>query len=940
MKIFKQSISFLLTATILLSAPAEGVFAADSFTSGCEAAETPEAIGTAESTEVTEATEPASTEASITGSEEVPDCSTEVSLLDYESILPAPEESKSALSANPVTVPGSELDAALSAEEQSSDTEATETGEITESLGYADSKDILAEEVAADAKYSTSNTYPICNDFEYCLNEDGTALILGYYGNNTDIIVPSQLDGHTVTKIARDGLGNRDGESYKNITSIDLPEGLTTIADCAFCGYSSLTRINIPSTVTYLGQKAFMGCTNLKSITLPEGLTEISNNLFEASGLEHITFPSSITKIGYSAFYNSKLKDFTFAGTETVEVGEWAFGYAPLEFVTVPSNIKEIPLTCFSCNLYAKSIVIQEGVENIGRAAFQDNQYATSLSIPSTVSVIGEYAFNSCIRLESVTIADGVTSIEEGAFWGIGYSAPSVSITIPKSVTHIGTDVFKDCYNLTIYCYTNSYAHNYAVANGFDYILLDQPTYTITYELNGGTNSEYNPSTYTATTKTIVLQDPQPREYFTFLGWYTDSAFKNPIYEIPKGSTGNLTLYAKWEADTYEITFLGCGGYIVSYSGDSEIYTGDYTQTPELYKESVKLEKCPFTRTGYTFTGWNTKEDGSGKSYADQAAFSNPDHSSLICLYAQWKKNSYTITYNLNGGTNNKSNPASYTATTSTITLQDPTRKGYSFSGWYSDKDCTKKVTQIKKGSTGNKTLYAKWTANKYTVSFNGNGSTSGSTNQLKNCKYGKTYTLTANGFKRKGYSFAGWNTKKDGTGKTYKNKAEIKNLSSKSGGKVTLYAQWKKTKYSITYNLNKGTNNKKNPASYTITTKTITLQNPTRKGYSFEGWYSDKDCTKKLTQISKGSTGAKTLYAKWKKTKYSITYNLNKGTNNKKNPASYTVTTKTITLQKPTRKGYTFQGWYSDKKCTKKVTQIKKGSTGNITLYVKWKKK
>ena len=93
-----------------------------------------------------------------------------------------------------------------------------------------------------------------------------------------------------------------------------------------------------------------------------------------------------------------------------------------------------------------------------------------------------------------------------------------------------------------------------------------------------------------------------------------------------------------------------------------------------------------------------------------------------------------------------------------------------------------------------------------------------------------------------------------------------MKNLSSKADGKVTLYAQWKKTKYTITYNLNKGKNNKSNPTSYNITTKTIKLKNPTRKGYTFKGWYSDKKCTKKVTQIKKGSTGNVTLYAKWKK--------------------------------------------------------------------------
>ena len=306
--------------------------------------------------------------------------------------------------------------------------------------------------------------------------------------------------------------------------------------------------------------------------------------------------------------------------------------------------------------------------------------------------------------------------------------------------------------------------------------------------------------------------------------------------------------------------------YKVKFNGNGST-SGSMDAQTITYGSGTKLTANAFKRKGYSFNGWNTKADGSGTSYSNKADGSTLlEKSGTITLYAQWKKTKYTITYKLNGGKNNSSNPDSYKITTSTIKLKNPTRKGYDFAGWYSDKDYTKKVTQIKKGSTGNKTLYAKWTAHKYTIKFDGNGSTSGSMDKLKKRKYGKTYTLTANAYKKKGYTFNGWNTKKDGSGKSYKNKAEVKNLTSKSGGTVTLYAQWKKTKYTITYKLNGGKNNSSNPDSYKITTSTIKLKNPTRKGYKFAGWYSDKKCTKKVTQIKKGSTGNKTLYAKWKK--------------------------------------------------------------------------
>ena len=226
-----------------------------------------------------------------------------------------------------------------------------------------------------------------------------------------------------------------------------------------------------------------------------------------------------------------------------------------------------------------------------------------------------------------------------------------------------------------------------------------------------------------------------------------------------------------------------------------------------------------------------------------------------------------------------------------------------------------------------------------YTIKFDGNGAAKGKMSE-KACAAGQKEKLSKNKFEKKGYTFAGWNTQPDGKGTFYEENAYVKNLTKKADEVVTLYAQWKAAQYQITYNLNGGKNNKKNPKTYKITSKTIKLSNPSKKGYVFKGWYCDKKCTKKVTSIKKGSTGKVTLYAKWAKEKYTITYKLNGGKNNKKNPKIYTITSKMIKLAAPTRKGYVFKGWYRDKKCTRKVNSIKKGSTGKITLYAKWKKK
>ena len=142
---------------------------------------------------------------------------------------------------------------------------------------------------------------------------------------------------------------------------------------------------------------------------------------------------------------------------------------------------------------------------------------------------------------------------------------------------------------------------------------------------------------------------------------------------------------------------------------------------------------------------------------------------------------------------------------------------------------------------------------------------------------------------------------------------------------------------YNITYNLDGGSNDAGNPNTYTVDTETITLADASKKGYTFEGWYSEGTFTNKVTEITKGSTGDVTLYAKFTLETYNITYNLDGGSNDAGNPNTYTVDTETITLADASKKGYTFEGWYSEGTFTNKVTEITKGSTGDVTLYAKF---
>ena len=147
--------------------------------------------------------------------------------------------------------------------------------------------------------------------------------------------------------------------------------------------------------------------------------------------------------------------------------------------------------------------------------------------------------------------------------------------------------------------------------------------------------------------------------------------------------------------------------------------------------------------------------------------------------------------------------------------------------------------------------------------------------------------------------------------------------------------AKTKVKTYKITYVLKGGTNNKKNTKKYK-STKNTKLYSPKRKGYTFKGWYKDKNYTKRIRKIKKGSKGNKRIYALWKAVKYKLSYTSNGGVNDYRNTKKYTCV-RSVKLYPATKENYTFVGWYKDKKLTKKVTKLKKGTRGNIRLYAKW---
>lgn len=360
-------------------------------------------------------------------------------------------------------------------------------------------------------------------------------------------------------------------------------------------------------------------------------------------------------------------------------------------------------------------------------------------------------------------------------------------------------------------------------------------------------------------------------------------------------------------------------GYVLNGGENSINNPTSYTQTTP----TIELEDP--TRTGYVFEGWYSDEE-----FTQLVEIIEQGSAGDKTLYAKWEVETYSITYNLYGGKNHEDNPLSYDITTGEITLMSPSRAGSTFVCWYSDEEFTQPVKRIKKGSTGDRILYARWTTEKYTITYNLDGG-------KKNTNNPSSYRVTTEDIvleapTKKGYVFKGWYSDEEFT-------QPVEIIRQGSTGNITLYAKWEEETYKITYKLNKGKNHKNNPSEYTVTTEEITLKDPSRDGYKFKGWYSDEKFTERVIRIKQGSIGDRTLYAKWEKTNYTIQYVLNGGTNHSKNPTGYQTSSSDIKLREPSRIGHTFKGWYTNKKLTSKskVTSIKKGTFGDIVLYARW---
>ena len=465
---------------------------------------------------------------------------------------------------------------------------------------------------------------------------------------------------------------------------------------------------------------------------------------------------------------------------------------------------------------------------------------------------------------------------------------------------------------------------------------------TLTYDANGATSGSV-PAALAASATYVVIDSNSAnlrKTGFIFSGWNTLADGSGTTYQGTDNYllNSNVTLYAKWVAANYTVTFAGNqnnGGTVPA------AITGISVST------TLPANSGSLVRAGYTFAGWNTLASGLGTDYAAGATYSP---TASVTLYAKWTAlPTFTITYNGNGATGGGV-PVAQSGVYSSVTLDNNSgllvRSGFYFAGWNTQADGlgTTYAAAASYTPSSNVTLYALWSnVVTYTLTYNPNSSTSG-TAPLVQSGITSIATVSANtgSLSRLGYRFDGWNTLANGTGTTYLAAATI-TLSADT----TLYALWTSVPtYTVTFAGN-GQTSGSIPSAITSSNASITLPGNTgvlnKTNYTFNGWNTQADGLG--THYDVAATFAlsanTTLYAEWLGNIYTLTYNANGATSGSAPAASsgrgaITTATNSGALAKS---GYTFAGWNTagDGTGTSIVAGAAYTPTANTTLFANW---
>lgn len=313
--------------------------------------------------------------------------------------------------------------------------------------------------------------------FDYATN-NGKIVITAYNGTDTDVVIPSTINGMTVTTI-------RTSAFYDALTveTISIPSTVTSIGSGAFSGCKNLATISvsslnttyssvegvlldksqttllncpqgklgsytIPSSVTSVSNSAFADCVGLETVNIPNSVLTMGDSVFSGCfSLKSLTIPSSVTSLGYGAFDQCVSLAGIVIPNSVTSLGDGSFsGCTSLLSITIPNSITKIGTDTFHGCTSLASIVIPNSVTSIGDYTFFGCTNLSAITLPNSVTTIGYEAFYGCSSLANITLPNKIIVIGDNAFYGCtGLN----SVTLPTTVTVIGNYSFAGCSNLT-----------------------------------------------------------------------------------------------------------------------------------------------------------------------------------------------------------------------------------------------------------------------------------------------------------------------------------------------------------------------------------------------------------------------------------------------------------------------------------------------------------
>ena len=506
-----------------------------------------------------------------------------------------------------------------------------------------------------------------------------------------------------------------------SLTEVHLPSTIKEMPVSAFYNCKKLTTINFPSTLTMIGNSAFSGCESLPEAILPSGVEKIESNAFKnCKALKKAAVPDTVSSIGSSAFYGcealtdiilgSKLKKIesqTFYGCTVLPsivlpynvttIGDSAFvNCTKLTQITVPRNTTSIASNAFSypkkmtmygpSDCYAQTYASGKGIKYVTQ-----DIHATSVSLDITEKTAERYDdFQLTATIASLNFTDAVvwtSSNEEVA---------TVSDTGYVEICGVGTAV------ITVTAGNVKAACKITVPQLIDWIEFDEDE----IELKAGQTYQLKPyiSPSDATNKKLK---------------YTSSDTK--VAEV--SASGLVTAKSEGEAKIRATATDGSDEYAVCYvtvTGKAKVtgitldrtsaevkrgekLTLNVTVSPSYASNKKVVWKSANTKIATVDANGSVTAKAPGRTKITVTSSENSSYQASCTVTVPYK-----ITYKLNKGKNNASNPSTYYG--KKVTLKNPSRKGYAFAGWYTDAKFKKKITSISSSAKSDYILYAKWT--------------------------------------------------------------------------------------------------------------------------------------------------------------------------------------------------------------------------------------